>query len=77
MTDNEIWLASPAVAKRYSKCTKTIERWEKDQSLNFPRPMIINGRKFRRLRELEAWEIRRAALCTSPKTAAVNSPGDA
>jgi len=34
----------------------TIWRWLADQSLAFPRPLIINRRRFWRLDELEAWE---------------------
>ena len=41
-------LASPTrkVAERYSTSTRTIERWEIDPTLNFPKPIKIKRRKY-------------------------------
>lgn len=55
-------LPSGLVAKRYGRDRRTIERWERDDKLAFPRPLIINRRKYWLLTELEAWERARAAL---------------
>ena len=35
----------------------TIWRWLKDKSLNFPKPLVINGRRYWRSDELEKWEL--------------------
>jgi hypothetical protein len=39
----------------------TLWRWERDQRLRFPKPLVINGRRYWKLRELEAWERDRMA----------------
>jgi DNA-binding XRE family transcriptional regulator len=33
-------------ADQIGVCRRTIERWEKDPRLNFPKPLIVNGRKY-------------------------------
>ena len=32
-------LGTPAVARRYDKTTRTIDRWAEDPDLGFPKPM--------------------------------------
>jgi hypothetical protein len=56
-----IRLPTVKVARRYDVCQRTIMRWEVDNRLNFPRPLVINKRKYWALEELEAWERARAA----------------
>jgi predicted DNA-binding transcriptional regulator AlpA len=34
----------------------TLWRWLADQALSFPKPLVINRRRFWRLDQLEAWE---------------------
>jgi hypothetical protein len=34
----------------------TLWRWQRNPELNFPLPIVINGRKYWALDELEAWE---------------------
>jgi hypothetical protein len=41
---------------RYGVCTKTIERWEKNPALKFPRALVINGRKYDDEDELDRWD---------------------
>jgi predicted DNA-binding transcriptional regulator AlpA len=53
-------LPDPQVAKRYQVSTRTILRWDADESLGFPKVIKIRDRNYRRLSELEAWERRRA-----------------
>jgi predicted DNA-binding transcriptional regulator AlpA len=48
-------------AERYGICRRTIDRWDHTPELEFPRPIWINGRRYRRLPELQAWERARAA----------------
>jgi hypothetical protein len=38
---------------------KTIDRWSKNPTLDCPKPMEINGRKYRKARELEEWSAAR------------------
>ena len=54
-------LPDAVVAKRYSKCTKTLRRWDQAPELGFPKPVMINGRRHRSLRELQEFERRVAA----------------
>jgi hypothetical protein len=49
------------VARRYKVDLRTIDRWDRRPALNFPKPIRINGRKYRDLGELEAWERERVA----------------
>jgi len=55
------WLPGPAVQRRYNKSRMTISRWVRDPKLDFPKPMVVNGRLFFAEDELEIWERRRAA----------------
>jgi hypothetical protein len=55
-------LSTAEVARRYTKTRRTIERWERDPELNFPKPLIIRGRKYRDEAELAAWERARVAM---------------
>jgi len=54
-------LPDKAVAERYSVCSRTIARWDRQPDLGFPKPIRINDRKYRRRHELEVWERERAA----------------
>jgi predicted DNA-binding transcriptional regulator AlpA len=49
------------VADRYGISTRTLYRWDEQPKLSFPKPIRINRRKFRRIRQLEQWERQRAA----------------
>jgi hypothetical protein len=53
------WEPDPKVARRFNVCQKTIDRWSKNPTLDFPKPMEINGRKYRKVRELEEWSAAR------------------
>jgi hypothetical protein len=54
-------LPDALVAERYKVTTRTIDRWGHRPDLKFPAPLWINGRKYRYLRQLEAWERERMA----------------
>ena len=47
--------------------TMSLWRWSKDQKLGFPRPLIINRRRFFRLDEIEAFEGRTEKARSVPK----------
>jgi predicted DNA-binding transcriptional regulator AlpA len=59
--DSTDLLPDPQVAKRYSVNPRTLYRWDERPTLDFPRPLRINRRKYRRVEELEAWERQRRA----------------
>ncbi len=59
-TGGAVLLPSRRVLKRYDRCSMTIERWLKDDRLQFPKPLYIGRNRYWRLSELEAWERSRA-----------------
>jgi len=61
MTD-ERYLTRRAQGERCGVCARTIVRWADDPALGYPEEIDINGRKFRALSKLEAWERQRAAI---------------
>jgi predicted DNA-binding transcriptional regulator AlpA len=54
------WLSGPRVDRRYNMSPMTRWRWERNPDLGFPKPIIINGRKYWSRRALEEWERTRA-----------------
>jgi hypothetical protein len=61
------------VARRYGVHLKTIGRWDDYPRLDFPAPIVINGRKYRRRRELEEFE-RRQVVSRAERQATVTPP---
>jgi predicted DNA-binding transcriptional regulator AlpA len=57
----QVYLPSSAIRARYGISDMTVWRWLQNTSLSFPAPIRINGRRFWRLNELEAWEASRSA----------------
>jgi predicted DNA-binding transcriptional regulator AlpA len=56
------YLGSRAVRRRYGDISDmSLWRWLHDEKLNFPKPTIIQKRRYWRIAELEAWERARAA----------------
>jgi DNA-binding transcriptional MerR regulator len=49
-------LPTRQVCRRYGVTDRTVNRWERDQKLNFPQPQIINGRKYYAEDGLTAWD---------------------
>lgn len=45
---------------RYKIVTRTLGRWLENEDLKFPRPVVINGRRYFREKRLEEWEKHRA-----------------
>lgn len=57
--DQPVFISAGSARRRYGNLSTTsFWRWERDETLGFPRPILISGRKFFKLRELEAWEAR-------------------
>jgi hypothetical protein len=57
----DVRLPTSRVAERFNVVPRTVERWQLDPRLGFPRPLIINRRKYWPLSSIEAWERQRAA----------------
>lgn len=50
------YLPARAVLTRYDISAMTLHRWIRNPLLGFPRPMIINGRRYWSIEALLAWE---------------------
>src|SRR5262249_51162054 len=59
--DDEAVDPDRTVAKQLGIHIKSLPRWDRRPELNFPKPLYINGRKYRRRREVQDF-LRRAAL---------------
>jgi hypothetical protein len=77
-TDKSVLLPDPAVAKRYGVHPFTLRRWDENPDLGFPPLVLVNGRRYREVAKLDAWDkknsreaaTRRAGLTPrSPKVA--------
>jgi hypothetical protein len=53
-------IPSRKVLERYLICDRTLDRWTANSTLGFPRPILINKRRFWRVTDLVAWERARA-----------------
>jgi hypothetical protein len=51
-------LPTRKVALRYGVSVRSVERWEADKNLGFPKPIYIHRRKYWAEAELTAWERR-------------------
>jgi predicted DNA-binding transcriptional regulator AlpA len=54
-TENQKLIPDPQVARELGRSLRTLARWDEDPKLNFPKPVPIKGRKYRRADELAAW----------------------
>jgi predicted DNA-binding transcriptional regulator AlpA len=61
LNETENRLPASQVWNRYSVTGRTIDRWLKDETLAFPRPIVIRNRRYWREAELIAWERSQAA----------------
>ena len=46
--------------QRYHVVVRTLERWDRTPGLGFPPPIRINGRRYRSVTELDAWDLANA-----------------
>jgi len=77
-TDKPVLLPDPAVAKRYGVHPFTLRRWDENPELGFPPVIMVNGRRYREIAKLDAWDrknsreaaTRRAGLTPSAPEAA-------
>jgi hypothetical protein len=61
-SSNKQLLPDSKVRERYSVSAQTIWRWDHNPELGFPRPIRINGRKYRDQAELDKFDARHAAV---------------
>lgn len=54
------YLPDSQVAERYCVHATTLYRWDRDEQLGFPKPIRINGRKYRDVAALDDWDRSRA-----------------
>jgi predicted DNA-binding transcriptional regulator AlpA len=59
-TADGVLLPARMVFDRYDIVDRTLDRWLLQPDLEFPRPVIINKRRYFRRQEIEAWERARA-----------------
>jgi predicted DNA-binding transcriptional regulator AlpA len=52
----EKYLTGPQVLARYQISEMTLHRWQNDERLMFPKPMVVRRRKFYKHAELIEWE---------------------
>jgi hypothetical protein len=64
----EKWLSRSQQAQRWSVSKRSVERWGEDKDLGLPSEIEINGRHYRRLSELEAWERSRAVAAAMKRS---------
>ena len=54
-------LPAPKVCRRFGVTGRTLDRWLANENLQFPRPLVINNRRYFDEAEIIAWERARAA----------------
>jgi hypothetical protein len=54
--DKSVLLPDPVVAKRYGVHPFTLRRWDKNPALKFPPVIMVNGRRYREIAKLDAWD---------------------
>ena len=60
-------LTSVGVCERFGVTRRTLSRWLLSNNMNFPKPLMINGRLYFALAEIEVWE--RACAARAGKAA--------
>jgi hypothetical protein len=49
------WQPRRATVEQIGVCSRTLERWERDPKVNFPKARIVNGRKYDDPEEIAAF----------------------
>lgn len=64
-------MTGPQVRARFGNISDmTLWRWLQNAAMAFPKPLVINGRRYWRLADIEAWEHSRALKAGATKAAA-------
>jgi hypothetical protein len=69
-----MWLKRRDTARRYDVSVRTVERWESDPTLNFPKSRIINGRRYDNTDALDQWDLECAHAGRSTRTPPAPTP---
>jgi hypothetical protein len=64
-TNKPVLLPDSAVARRYGVHPITLRRWDKNPDLGFPQVVIVNGRRYRRVAELDVWDLQNSREAAS------------
>ena len=57
-TKERIRIKNSVAARRAGVTTRTLRRWDEDEAVGYPKPVIVRGRIYRWLDEIESWEAR-------------------
>ncbi len=68
--DRERLLPDARVREFFGVSAMTIWRWERNETLGFPLPVVINGRKFRRVGDVLDFRDRHRRAAPAPNRAA-------
>jgi hypothetical protein len=56
-TGKRVLIPDSVVAKqRYNVHPHTLRRWDRNPKLDFPPPVYVNGRRYREVEALDAWD---------------------
>lgn len=65
MKNSDVYLTARQVRERYGGCSDmALWRWLQDEAMQFPRPLIINGRRLWKILDLEIFEERQSVKQT-------------
>ncbi len=59
--DSDRRVTLPEIADRYKRSLRTMYRWLNDPEIAFPQPVTIRKHHYFRMRDIVAWEQKRAA----------------
>jgi hypothetical protein len=68
------YISRGKVAARFDTTTRTIRRWEKKEKLGFPGVIMLNGRGYFDLDEIESFERRLVRRSVSVESSSVQPP---
>lgn len=52
----DVLISIAELEQRYNRGRWAFDRWQRDEKLGFPRPIILRRRRYYKLREIEAFE---------------------
>jgi predicted DNA-binding transcriptional regulator AlpA len=61
MDQDDLCLPAPEVRRRYGRSDMWLWRMLQDENSGFPKPLVINNRRYWRLADLRDWELSQAA----------------
>jgi predicted DNA-binding transcriptional regulator AlpA len=62
---DDVLLPARKTMQRYGIADRTLDRWVADPKLGFPRPVVINTKRYLRVADLRAWELKLARAAGS------------